>query len=306
MLPSDYLKRLHQVEVRSRLVSEQLMGGRMTSVFKGRGMDFADVREYVPGDDVRRIDWNVTARLRKPFIKRHTEERELVVMLLVDASASGHFGTAPDVVLQRGDGAPTQRELATVLAGALAFSAIRDGDRVGLVMFSDRIERYVPPRKTRAHVTRLLHELLYTEPKSAGTSLTTALNFLNNLLHRPALVFVLSDFHDPASETWQRALSATNQRHEVIALRTVDQRELELPDVGLALVQDSETGEVLEIDTSDPRVREGWAAAGAQRADELVATFRKGRVPELQVRTDQPWPQKLQKFLDYSAKRRVA
>ncbi len=306
MLPPDYLKRLRQVEVRSRLVSEQLMGGRLTSVFKGRGMDFADVREYVPGDDVRRIDWNVTARLRKPFIKRHIEERELVVMLLVDVSASGHFGTAGDEVLASGHGAETKRELAAVLAGALAFSAVRDGDRVGMLLFSDQIERYVPPRKTRAHVTRLLHELLYTEPKSGGTSLTTALNYLNNLLHRRALVFVLSDFHDPSEELWQRALAATNQRHEVIALRTVDQRELELPNVGLALVQDSETGEVMELDTSDPEVRAQWAALGEKRQQDLIATFRRGRVPELEVRTDQPWPQRLQKFLDYSAKRRVA
>lgn len=306
MLPPDYLKRLRQIEVRARLVSEQLMGGRLTSVFKGRGMDFADVREYVPGDDVRRIDWNVTARLRKPFIKRHIEERELVVMLLVDVSASGHFGTAADELIESGQGANTKRELAAVLAGALAFSAIRDGDRVGLLMFSDRIERYVPPRKTRAHVTRLLHELLYTVPQSGGTSLTTALNFLNNLLQRRALVFVVSDFHDPADDTWPRALSATNQRHEVIALRTVDQRELELPNVGLALVQDAETGEVLELNTSDPEVRAAWADLGEQRQQELVAVFRRGRVPELDVRTDQPWPQRLQKFLDYSAKRRVA
>ncbi len=306
MLPPDYLKRLRQVEVRARLVSEQLMGGRLTSVFKGRGMDFADVREYVPGDDVRRIDWNVTARLRKPFIKRHIEERELVVMLLVDVSASGHFGTATDELIESGQGVNTKRELAAVLAGALAFSAIRDGDRVGLLMFSDRIERYVPPRKTRAHVTRLLHELLYTVPKSSGTSLTTGLNFLNNLLHRRALVFVLSDFHDPADDTWPRALSATNQRHEVIALRTVDQRELELPDVGFAVVQDAETGEVIELNTSDPEVRAAWADLGEQRQQELVAVFRRGRVPELEVRTDQPWPQRLQKFLDYSAKRRVA
>lgn len=302
MLPSDYLKRLRQVEVRARLVSEQLMGGRMISVFKGRGMDFADVREYVPGDDVRRIDWNVTARLRKPFIKRHTEERELVVMLLVDVSASGHFGTADAGAAE----ADTKRELAAVLAGALAFSAVRDGDRVGLVLFSDRIERYVPPRKTRAHVTRLLHEMLFTEPRSSGTSITSALNFLNNLLHRPALVFVVSDFHDPAEEVWHRALAATNQRHEVLALRTVDRRELELPDVGLALVQDAETGEVLELDTSDPQVRAGWAAVAGERAQQLIMTFRRSRVPELDVRTDQPWPHRLQRFLDHSAKRRVA
>lgn len=305
MLPPNYLKRLRQVEVRARLVSEQLMGGRLTSVFKGRGMDFADVREYVPGDDVRRIDWNVTARLRKPFIKRHIEERELVVMLLVDASASGHFGTAPGGSAQ----ADTKRELAAVLAGALAFSAIRDGDRTGLVLFTDRVERYVPAKKSRAHVTRLLHELLFTEPKSAGTSLNTALNFLNNLLHRPALVFVLSDFHDHDEAAWRRALKASNQRHEMIALRTVDQRELELPDVGLALVQDAETGEVIELDTHDPEIRAAYAAAGEQRLADLRVFCRLSGVPELDIRTDTreaAWPQRLQKFLDQAAKRRVA
>lgn len=306
MIPAEWLQRLRHVEVRSRLVSEQLLGGRMVSVFKGRGMDFADVREYVPGDDVRRIDWNVTARLRRPFIKRHIEERELVVMLLVDASASGHFGTAPDEAIRLGHGAETKRELASIVAGALAFSAVRDGDRCGLVMFTDRVERYVPPRKTRPHVTRLLHELLFTRTTGSGTALTPALNFLNNLLHRPALVFVLSDFHDTDEAAWTRAIKATNRRHEVIALRLVDQRELELPDIGWALVQDAETGEVVEIDTGDPAVRAHWAAAAESRRQQLVATFRQGRVPTLDILTDRPWVQSLQKFLDHAAKRRVA
>lgn len=306
MIPAAWLKRLRQVEVRSRLVSEQLLGGRLASIFKGRGMDFADVREYVPGDDVRRIDWNVTARLRRPFIKRHVEERELVVMLLVDASASGHFGTAPDELLQQGNGAETKRELATILAGSIAFSAVRDGDRCGLILFTDRVERYVPPRKTRPHVTRLLHELLFTQPKGTATALTPALHFLNNLLHRPALVFVLSDFHDADSERWSRTLKATNQRHEVVALRLVDNRELELPDIGWALIQDAESGEVVEIDTSDPVTRRQWATAAEQRRQDLVATFRQGRIPTLDVRTDRPWVQSLQKFLDHAARRRVA
>lgn len=306
MIPADWLRRLRHVEVRARLVSEQLLGGRMASVFKGRGMDFADVREYVPGDDVRRIDWNVTARLRRPFIKRHVEERELVVMLLVDASASGHFGTAPEAAVAKGDAAETKRELAAILAGALAFSAVRDGDRCGMVLFTDRIERYVPPRKTRPHVTRLLHELLFTQPKGHGTALVSALNFLNNLLHRPALVFVLSDFRDPDEAAWTRLLKATNQRHEVVALRLVDARELALPDVGWALLQDSETGEVIEVDTSDPAVREHWAKAEDQRGQSLVATFRQGRIPALDIRTDRPWVHALQRFLDHAARRRVA
>jgi uncharacterized protein (DUF58 family) len=306
MISAEWLKRLRQVEVRSRLVSEQLLGGRMNSIFKGRGMDFADVREYVPGDDVRRIDWNVTARLRRPFIKRHVEERELVVMLMVDASASGHFGTAPDELIAQGHGAETKRELAAILAGALAFSAVRDGDRCGLLMFTDRVERFIPPRKTRPHVTRLLHELLFTTPKGAGTAITPALNFLNNLLHRPALVFILSDFHDTDEASWTRAIKATNQRHEVVALRLVDRRELELPDVGWALIQDAETGEVVEVDTADPEVRDHWHRAAEFRRHQLIATFRQGRIPTLDILTDRPWVQSLQKFLDHAARRRVA
>lgn len=302
MLPADYLKRLRQVEVRARVVSEQLMGGRLTSVFKGRGMDFADVREYVPGDDVRRIDWNVTARLRKPYIKRHIEERELVVMLIVDVSASGHFGTVEGPAAQ----AATKRELGAVLAGALAFSAVREGDRVGLITFTDRVERYVPPRKTRSHVTRLLHELLYSDIKSRGTSLTAPLNFLNNLFHRPALVFVISDFHDADEAKWTRALKATNQRHEVVALRLVDPRETELPDVGVVMVQDAETGEVRELDTGDPRVRAAYAQAAEDRAVKLRNVCRKGGIPDLTVRMDEAWPQRVQRFLDAAARRRVA
>ena len=306
MIPAEWLKRLRQIEVRARLVSEQLMGGRMGSVFKGRGMDFADVREYVPGDDVRRIDWNVTARLRKPFIKRHVEERELVVMLMVDGSASGHFGTAPDDKVTQGHAENTKRELAAVLAGALAFSAVREGDRVGLIYFTDRVERFIPPRKSRQHVTRLLHELLFAQPQSHGTSIANALSFLNNLLHRPALVFLLSDFMDPDQAGWERAIRASNQRHEIMAVQLTDQRELELPAVGIALVQDAETGEVMEIDTDDPAIRAGWARLAEERRSQLLGLFRSGRIPALELRTDEPWPERLQQFLDRAAKRRVA
>jgi len=265
-------------------------------------MDFADVREYVAGDDVRRIDWNVTARLRKAYIKRHIEERELVVLLVVDVSPSGHFGTVEEAHAQ----ADTKRDLAAVLAGALAFSAVREGDRVGLITFTDRVERYVPPRKTRSHVTRLLHELLFSEVKSRGTSLTAPLNFLNNLFHRPALVFVISDFHDADEARWTQALKATNQRHEVVALRLLDPRELELPDVGVVLVQDAETGEVRELDTGDARVREGYAQAAVARAAQFRTVCRTGGIPDLTVRLDEPWPQRLQRFLDTAARRRVA
>lgn len=301
MLPTDYVRHLRRVEVNARLVSEQLMGGKLGSIFKGRGMDFADVREYVPGDDVRRIDWNVTARLRKPFVKRHIEERELVVMLLVDLSGSGNFGTSGSVA----SGATTKRELAAILAGALAFGAVRQGDRVGLLLFTDRVERYIPQRKTRSHVTRLLHELLFSSPLSAGTSITNALRFLNNVQTKPALVFVLSDFDDTETD-WSRELKATNRRHEVIGLRLMDEREWKLPDIGWALLQDAETGEVLEVDTSDPSVRTEWEAAMLRHHQTLIATFRSSRVPLLSLRTDEAWPLRLQQFLDHCARRRIA
>lgn len=287
--------------MRARLVSEQLQGGRLGSIFKGRGMDFADVREYVPGDDVRRIDWNVTARLRKPFIKRHIEERELVVMLLVDVSGSSDFGTAGPL-----SNAGTKREMAAILAGALAFGAVRQGDRVGLLLFTDQVERYIPARKNRSHVTRMLHELLFQTPKSSGTSLTNALRYLNNVVAKPSLVFVISDFDDGAEEAWVREMKATNQRHEVIGLRLVDRREWELPDIGWALLRDAETGDLIELDTSDPAVRDGWRHSSEGNDRKLVATFRSSQVPLLSLSMEESWPQRLQPFLDHCARRRIA
>ena len=301
MLPPDYSRKLRRVETRARLVSEQLQGGRLGSIFKGRGMDFADVREYVPGDDVRRIDWNVTARLGKPFIKRHIEERELVVMLLVDVSGSSDFGTAGTDA-----DAVTKREMAAILAGALAFGAVRQGDRVGLLLFTDEVERYIPPRKNRSHVTRMLYELLFQTPKSSGTSLRQAFRYLNNVVTKPALVFVLSDFDDGSEEAWVREIKATNQRHEVIGLRLMDRREWELPDVGWALVRDGETGDMMELDTSNPAVREGWRLSSEENDGKLVATFRSSQVPLLSLSTEERWPQRLQPFLDHCARRRIA
>lgn len=301
MLPPDYARKLRRVEMRARLVSEQLLGGRLGSIFKGRGMDFADVREYVPGDDVRRIDWNVTARLRKPFIKRHIEERELVVMLMVDVSGSSDFGTS-----DTGAHPGTKREMAAILAGALAFGAVRQGDRVGLLLFTDQVERYVPQRKSRSHVTRMLHELLFQTPQSSRTSLSNAFRFLNHVVTKPALVFVLSDFDDEAEATWVREMKSTHQRHEVIGLRLLDRREWELPNVGWALLRDAETGDLIELDTSNPAVREGWRATFDGQTRKLVATFRAGQVPLLSLSTEESWAQRLQPFLDQCARRRIA
>lgn len=269
------------------------MAGQCDSIFKGRGMDFVDVREYTPGDDVRRIDWNVSARLRKTFIKRHVEERELTVLVLVDLSASGHFGTS----------GITKRELAAELAGTLAMSAIRNNDRVGLVLFTDEVEHYLPPRKTRPHVQRLLSDLLTHTPRGRGTSVSAALEFAARVTHRPALMFVISDFHDTGYEA---ALKSANQRHDVLALQLSDPRERHIPDVGLALVEDAETGETLEVDTSDPAVRAAFEQASTARQEKLREFFRQSRIAHLELTTEQPWPNSLRTFLARQARRRVA
>lgn len=291
---SDFtVKRLRHVEVRSRLVSQELMSGQCDSIFKGRGMDFVDVREYTPGDDVRRIDWNVSARLRKTFIKRHVEERELTVVLLVDLSASGHFGTS----------GLTKRELAAELAGTLAMSAIRNNDRVGLILFTGEVEHYLPPRKTRQHVQRLLRDLLTHTPRSSGTSVSKALEFAARVTHRPALMFLLSDFHDAGYES---ALKSANQRHDLLAFQMIDPREQHIPDVGLAIVEDAETGDALEVDTGDPAVRAAFEQAAAQRQESLREFFRRSRIGHLEIVTDKPWANPLRTFLALQSRRRVA
>ena len=293
MIPLDYLKRLRRVEVRSRLVSQELMAGQSDSIFKGRGMDFVDVREYCPGDDVRRIDWNVSARLRKTYIKRLVEERELTVLLLVDLSASGHFGTS----------GITKREMAAELAGTLAMSAIRNNDRVGLILFTGEVEHYLPPRKTRQHVQRLLRDLLTHTPRSGGTNVGQALDFAARVTHRPALLFLLSDLHDQGYES---ALKSANQRHDLLVLQLIDPREQALPDVGLAMVQDAETGEVLEVDTGDPNVRAAYEQAVAQRQEAAHEFFRRSRIGHLELVTDKPWANPLRTFLSRQSRRRVA
>lgn len=293
MISKDWLKRIRRVEVKSRLISEQLMAGLSGSIFKGRGIDFEDVREYMPGDDVRRIDWNVSARQRKPYVKRFIEERELVILLVVDMSSSGHFGTA----------GRTKRELAAELAGALAFSAIRDSDRVGLVMFTDEVEAYHPPRKTRQHVLRLIRDLLYRPIERDGTSIKNALAFLNRVVHRPAVIFLISDFLD---EGYERLLKATNQRHDVIALKMLDPRELDLPDVGVAALRDSETGEVLEVDTSDPSVRDAFAQQATARQLSFKDFLHKSKIGHLEVRTDRPYHKRLRTFFEHRARSRIA
>jgi uncharacterized protein (DUF58 family) len=293
---ADFQSRLRRVEVRSRLISQELMAGQSDSIFKGRGMEFVDVREYSPGDDVRRIDWNVSARMRKTYIKRLIEERELTVLLLVDLSASGHFGTS----------GATKREISAELAGTLALSAIRNADRVGLILFTNEVEHYLAPGKTRKHVQRLLRNLLTHTPRLEGTNVSAALRFAARVTHRPALLFLISDLHD---ENFAPALKTANQRHDVLSLQVIDPRETMLPDVGLALLRDAETGEVIEVDTSDPEVRMAYRRAALNRQLEIRRFFQQARIAHLEVPVGdaaRPWPHALRTFLAQHARRRVA
>ncbi len=241
---------MRQLEIRTRRLVNDSLAGDYHSVFKGRGMDFDEVREYIPGDEVRTIDWNVTARAGRPFVKKFTEERELTILLLVDISASGNFGS----------GALSKRDLAAELASVLAFSAIRNSDKVGLLLYTDRVERYLPPKKGRRHVLRVVRDILYHEPEGTGTDIVKALDVVNHVLHRRAIVFLISDFESPenpatARAELRRAMRQTNRRHDLIAVHVEDPREKELPDVGILALEDAETGEVVELDTASSAVR---------------------------------------------------
>ena len=287
----EILSRVRRLEIRTRRLVEETMAGQYHSVFKGRGMDFEEVREYLPGDEVRTIDWNVTARTGRPFVKKFTEERELTLLLLVDLSASGSFGS----------GARSKRELAAEVASVLAFSAIRNHDRVGLLLFTDRVEKYVPPAKGRSHVLRVVREILFFEPEHAGTDLQVALDFANRVVPRRAVAFLVSDFLLPGCEKGLpdevvRALSLTNRRHDLVALAPVDPRERELPEVGFVTLEDAETGEQLEVDTSDPALRARYSEAAAAHADALRRALQGAGVDLLELPTEESYLPVLRRF----------
>jgi uncharacterized protein (DUF58 family) len=273
MLPREVIRQVRRLQLRARRAVEDLLGGEYHSVFKGTGIAFEEVREYQPGDDVRAIDWNVTARMGHPFIKRFVEERELTVMLLVDCSGSQQFGTR----FQQ------KREVAAELAAVLAFSAIANNDRVGLLSFTDRVERYVPPRKGTRHVLRLIRDLLFFQPTRRGTSLREALDTLNRVMHRRAIVFLLSDFRD---DDYQRAFKRTGRRHDLIAVNIADPREEELPRVGLLELEDAETGAHFVLDTSRREFREAFTAAAQGRRETVRQLARSSRVDLIEVSTD--------------------
>ena len=286
MIPREILKKVRQIEIRTNREVTDVLGGQYHSVFKGRGMEFEEVREYLPGDEVRSIDWNVTARLGHPFVKKFKEERELTVMLVVDVSASGQFGSVRQ----------TKNELAAELAAVLAFSAIRNNDKVGLIMFTDQIEEYIAPKKGRRHVLRVIREILAFQPRGRGTNLTRALDYLNHVQRRRAVTFVLSDFQVGDEELVRKKLRVASKRHDVVALSLRDPREEELPVVGLVELRDAETGERVLVDTFDRNVREGFAAKARARLETLRRLLRSASVDHVEIRCETDYMQPLIKF----------
>jgi len=286
----EILKRVRQVEIRTNRLVNDSLAGQYHSVFKGRGMDFDEVREYTPGDEVRAIDWNVTARAGRPFIKKFTEERELTILLMVDVSASGNFGS----------GAQSKRQMAAELASVLAFSAIRNSDKVGLVLFSDQIEQYIPPKKGRQHVLRVIREVLFFEPHSRGTDIVRALDFANQVTNRRPILFLVSDFElpnqDQALADLRRAVRLASRRHDVVALHVHDLREAELPDIGQLAIEDAESGELIELNTTDDRVRNRFAKLAQQRMDNLRRALAAEGVDNLNLDTRESYEPALRSF----------
>ncbi len=316
MIPRDILKKIRQIELRTNRIVNETLAGAYHSVFKGQGMNFDEVREYQPGDDVRTIDWNVTARMNHPFIKKFVEERELTLMLLVDVSGSGLFGSKDQ----------SKRELAAEIASVLAFSAIRNNDKVGLLLFSDEVEKFIPPRKGRSHVLRVIREVLFYEPKRRGTDLNEALEYFMRVTAHRAIAVVISDFlGSPASprgkskhrlrpqsmllESLAQAsftmLRQANRRHDVVAVQVTDPRELELPALGRLVFEDAETGEIVEVNTSDARKREAFAERQAKAQTDLARVFRTAGIDAIQLRTDQPYTFRLAKFFETRERRRL-
>jgi uncharacterized protein (DUF58 family) len=290
---------MRQLEIRTQRMVNDSLAGSYHSVFKGRGMDFDEVREYSPGDEVRTIDWNVTARAGRTFVKKFTEERELTIFLLVDISASGNFGS----------GALSKRDLAAELASVLAFSAIRNSDKVGLLLYTDRVERYLPPKKGRRHVLRVVRDILYHAAEGTHTDTVKALDVVNHVLHRRAIVFLISDFESPKEPTaaraeLRRAMRQTNRRHDLIAVHVEDPREKELPNVGIVALEDAETGEIVELDTASVKVRERFKALSLERGRRLLNDFRSEGVDTLQLQTDAPYMPALQRFFKTRERRR--
>ncbi|MGB2866818.1 MAG: DUF58 domain-containing protein [Bacteroidota bacterium] len=283
METKELLKKVRQLEIRTRGLVNQVFSGEYHSVFKGRGMEFSEVREYTYGDDIRAIDWNVTARLNHPFVKIFEEERELTVMLLVDMSGSQYFGSQ----------ASLKRDVAVELSAILAFSAMKNNDKVGAILFTEDIEKFIPPRKGKSHALRIVRELLSFEPKKRSTSIKNAVEYLNHIQKKRSIVFLISDFMDSGYET---ALRIAGKRHDLIGVALLDPREHELPNVGLITFRDAETGAQRWVDTSDARVRSSFRAYRDATMKTRKSMFVKSRLDAVEVRLDQPYMKPLVDF----------
>jgi uncharacterized protein (DUF58 family) len=290
MIPKEILKKVRRIEITTRGMVNDVFSGEYHSVFKGRGMDFSEVREYQIGDDIRTIDWNVTARSGHPYVKVFEEERELTVMLLVDASFSSEFGTHERM----------KGEIAAELCALLAFSAIKNNDKVGLIIFTDKIEKFVPPRKGRSHVLRVLRELLFFKPEDRQTDIGLSLEYLSRVIRRRSTVFLVSDF---LSKDYTRALRIANKKHDIVGIHIVDPRELALPDVGYIELEDAETGETLLINSFDRKVRQLFGKRTSDAMSQKEKLFRSMNVDSIVIRTDESYFEPLIRFFRMRAKR---
>jgi uncharacterized protein (DUF58 family) len=274
MESSELIKKVRKIEIKSRGLSTQIFSGEYHSKFKGRGMAFSEVREYQPGDDIRTIDWNVTARFSHPFVKVFEEEREMTVMLLVDVSASEKFGTKKQL----------KQDLLTELCAVLAFSAMQNNDKIGVIFFSDKIEKFVPPQKGRTHVLRIIRELIEFKPTNKGTDIAYALRYFNNMIKKRCTAFLISDFIDQGFED---ALKIACRKHDLVAIRLYDEREMELPKVGLINIMDSETGKTVWVDSNNEEFRKYFMSEARKREENLLTSFRKNGVDHTSIATHQ-------------------
>jgi uncharacterized protein (DUF58 family) len=288
--PAAILKKIRALEIKTRGLVEAAFAGDYHSVFKGRGMNFEEVREYQPGDEIRSIDWNVTARLGAPFVKKFTEERELTVMLIVDVSASGNFGSTTQ----------SKRELAAEVASLLAFSAIRNNDKVGLLLFTDRVELFIPPKKGRSHTLRIIREILFFEPEGRGTNPALALDSLNKIVTRRAVVFFISDFQAP---DFSKSLAVSGRRHDFIAVHVQDEREKVLPNIGIITLEDAETGDQIEINTGDRATRTRFVDLANEQQAALTHTLRRNNIDAIALRTGEDYLPALRSFFKQRERR---
>ena len=283
MIPREIIENIRRIQIMTSRMVTNLFAGQYQSTFKGQGMEFNEVREYQPGDEIRSIDWNVTARYGHPFVKKFVEERELTIILLLDISASSYFGTVNKL----------KSQLAAEICSVLAFSAVKNNDKVGLIAFSDRIEKFIPPKKGVRHILRLIREALYFKPRGRGTDIPAALEYLNKVTRRKTVTFIISDFYAP---DFKKVLSISNQRHDIVAVTITDPAEINLPEVGIIQFDDPETGKSYLIDTTNNHLREKFKRNSLQKFSERKKLFRSINVDQIDIRTNLPYTQTLFKF----------